>query len=64
MYVPFLKLKKNEVLSLKSLASDDLDIITPFFDIPRVKNMSEDEYIVRIDLASKDLTRHWKVGKC
>lgn len=59
MYVPFLKLKKNEILSLKILDGNVLGNITPFFDIPRIKDMGEEDFKKRIEMGVKDLTRHW-----
>jgi len=63
MYVPFLKFKKNEILSLKFLERNLLDNVTPFFDVPRIKDMDESDFIKRIAMAKGDLTRHWSKNK-
>jgi hypothetical protein len=46
-YVPFLKLKKNELLALRRMDSAYQGQITPLFDIPREKGMDEVAFVSR-----------------
>jgi hypothetical protein len=47
-YIPFLKLKQNEILAIKTLKDDHIDSVVPFFDIPRPKNQNTEEIINRV----------------
>ena len=62
-YVPFLKLKNNEVSALEALNAAILANITPLFDIPRVKDMNESDFINRVRIALKSLNTHWNKDK-
>lgn len=46
-YVPFLKLKTNEVAALAEIDDEYKGVVTPFFDLPRRKEMT-DEDVVKI----------------
>jgi hypothetical protein len=63
MYVPFLKLKKNEILSLRDLNEIHFARVTPFFDVPRIKDMGVNDFKTRINAAQKDLNKHWQDSK-
>jgi hypothetical protein len=63
IYVPFLKLKNNEVSALVDLEANLLTKVTPIFDIPRIKDMNEAEFINRIRIALKSLNSHWNKDK-
>lgn len=55
-YVPFLKLKQNEIQSVGVLDGHIRDQIAPMYDIPRTqKVMGEDEVIDRLRIAEKEL---------
>lgn len=55
-YVPFLKLKQNEIQSVGVLDGGIRDQIAPMYDIPRTqKVMDEDEVIDRLRIADKEL---------
>jgi len=62
-YIPFLKLKSNEVMALEDLKSDVLANITPLFDIPRTKDMNDSDFIERVRIALKSLNAHWDNDK-
>lgn len=59
-YVPFLKLKQNECLALRRMTSECHGLITPFFDIPREKDMDEAKYISRVSASQKFVERTLK----
>ncbi|MBJ6752696.1 beta family protein [Geomonas anaerohicana] len=63
MYIPFLKLKKNEIMSMCGLDVDTIKHVIPFFDVPRVRDMTEGDFKKRIELAEKDMKRHWAEKK-
>lgn len=44
-YIPFLKLKSNEVMAIKTLAPDVKTKITPFFDVPRKDGLTENDFV-------------------
>lgn len=50
-YVPFLKLKVNEIAAIKELAQAEKTGLTPFFDIPRRDEMDEESLVNYIDTA-------------
>lgn len=62
-YIPFLKLKNNEVSALKELSSELLANVTPLFDIPRIKDMNAADFISRIRIALKSLNSNWDKNK-
>jgi len=43
-YIPFLKLKPNEIMALKELETTSKQQLTPFFDFPYKKKRTEDEF--------------------
>jgi len=43
-YIPFLKLKSNEIMALKVLEPSLKQIVTPFFDFPKKVEMTEDVF--------------------
>jgi hypothetical protein len=62
-YIPFLKLKKNEVSALTELTDATLSHVTPLFDIPRIKDMTGADFIDRIRIGLKALTSKWNPQK-
>jgi len=59
-YVPFLKLKVNEVGALKEL-EPHLKIIVPFFDFPRQKDgLNETDFRQLIEKSAKKVGKHLK----
>lgn len=58
-YVPFLKLKVNEVGALRALADDIQEGIVPFFDLPKQKDGATSEaFITLSNKAAKSVTKH------
>lgn len=57
-YVPFLKLKRNEILALSDLISSDFDKICPFFDCPRDRGESEAGFKSAIEKAERSFKRN------
>lgn len=57
-YVPFLKLKVNEIAALSVLAEDIKGAIVPFFDLAKKDEMTGDEFKVMVTKGAKSLTRH------
>lgn len=53
-YIPFLKMKQNEIQAIRELKGSVRDVIVPFFDIPRPKNSDEDEILERLRIARKN----------
>ena len=43
-YIPFLKLKPNEIMAVKELDADLRQVLTPFFDFPYKKDRTEDDF--------------------
>jgi len=56
-YVPFLKLKQNELGALHALDEGYVDSVCPLLDMPRSQNMDEDEYINKISSSKRQLGR-------
>jgi hypothetical protein len=52
-YVPFLKFKGNEVAALKALDKELKVGLTPFFDIPKRDEMTEDDFASMVTKAAK-----------
>lgn len=52
-YVPFLKMKQNEIGAICELKDEIRDLITPFFDIPRPKENTESEIVERLRIGKK-----------
>ncbi len=44
-YIPFLKLKSNEIMAVKELETDLRQALTPFFDFPYKKDRTEEDFI-------------------
>lgn len=60
-YVPFLKLKVNEVGALCELAADIKSSIVPFFDLPRKKDgMSADEFCELVKKSARSVEKNLK----
>ena len=57
-YVPFLKFKKNEVMTVRELSSDLIEQLTPFFDLPRRQNPTEANFVKQVKDAVADVGRH------
>jgi hypothetical protein len=57
-YVPFLKLKQNEIMSIKELENGLIEKITPFFDYAKRKNITEKDFIITAAKLAKALKRH------
>lgn len=57
-YVPFLKMKQNEIGAIKSLSKSIANGITPFFDIPRPKESTEHEISERLRIGKKNADLH------
>lgn len=64
-YVPFLKLKTNEVGALKELPTELKAGITPFFDIPRKKEgLTEIQYCSLVTKGARSIEKHLKGFEC
>lgn len=62
-YIPFLKLKQNEIQGVAQLTQAIRDQVAPLYDVPRSKNiMSEDEISKRIRLAAAELVKSQKIA--
>lgn len=62
-YVPFLKLKVNEVGALGALADDIKRFVTPFFDIPKQKDgATNDTFIALVNKAARSVQRNLGEG--
>jgi hypothetical protein len=60
-YVPFLKLKVNEVAALAALSDDIKSHVIPFFDLPRKKEgMSSEELSSIVSKGVKSIAKHLK----
>jgi len=57
-YVPFLKLKVNEVAALKVIEDKYKEFVTPFFDLPRKKDMDEESFVKMINVAQRKIETH------
>lgn len=58
-YIPFLKLKSNEIMAIKELDESEKSEIIPFFDLPKSSDvMSEEELQTKIDRSVNSLNRH------
>ena len=56
-YIPFLKLKQNEVNAIKNLHAGLMAEITPLFDIPRINEMDENGFAERVRIGLKALKK-------
>ena len=54
-YVPFLKMKQNEISAICELSEDYQNSIIPFFDIPRPKESNLTEILERIRIGKKQV---------
>lgn len=50
-YVPFLKYKVNEIAALRALNDEDIERISPFFDLPRKDNLNSEDLRLMVDRA-------------
>ncbi|MDR9836409.1 beta family protein [Herbaspirillum huttiense] len=53
LYVPFLKMKQNEIGAISAISQHHRNQLRPFFDIPKTKTESRPEIIARITTAKK-----------
>lgn len=59
-YVPFLKLKTNEIMAVKELEISLRQTITPFFDFPYIKNCTEYSFKKSANDMISKISRHLK----
>lgn len=59
-YIPFLKLKSNEVAALKELEKPIKSKVVPFFDIAKKRNMNSDQLKIAIVKNSNKVKTHLK----
>ncbi|MEP5446745.1 beta family protein, partial [Ekhidna sp.] len=57
-YVPFLKLKSNEILALGDLLPSDFDKVCPFFDCPRDRGETEAGFKSAMEKAERSFKRN------
>lgn len=57
-YVPFLKLKVNEIGALSALAPDIRIGITPFFDFAKKKDMTSASFVMMVDKSAKSIAKN------
>lgn len=57
-YVPFLKLKSNEIMALKVLEPNIKNKVTPFFDIAKKDDLNEDGFVDTIIKLEKSISRN------
>lgn len=57
-YIPFLKLKSNEILAIKELEEELKDEITPFFDFPRRDVLTEDTFKKTTEKMVRSVRKH------
>lgn len=57
-YVPFLKLKVNEVAALGALDGSVKDALVPFFDLPRKADMTDASLKALIDKSARSVTKN------
>jgi hypothetical protein len=61
-YIPFLKLKQNEIMALKELDGGIKAGLTPFFDFPNdLKGNTSENFIIKTEAERKRIQKHlWK----
>lgn len=59
-YVPFLKLKSNEIMAVKELEDDLRQELTPFFDFPYKKERTEEDFKKNAGRMFRSINRHLK----
>ncbi|MDP3672682.1 MAG: hypothetical protein Q8R69_23700 [Telluria sp.] len=60
-YVPFLKLKVNEIGALSELSADLRKTVTPFFDLPRKKDgMTAEEFCQLVEKSARSVEKNLK----
>lgn len=60
-YIPFLKLKSNEIMALKELDTDLQNEIIPFFDIAKKQEvLTEEEFVKNIETMKNKIINHLK----
>ena len=57
-YVPFLKLKVNEIGALKGLDAEIKKMIVPFFDFPQKVDITEDQFIDMIAKSARKIKKN------
>ena len=57
-YIPFLKLKTNEIMAIKELDADLRKSLTPFFDFPYKNNRTEQDFKNTADRIFRSISRH------
>ncbi len=57
-YVPFLKLKPNEIMAVKELDADLRQAITPFFDFPYKKVRTEEDFKKTAEKRFRSIVKH------
>jgi len=57
-YVPFLKLKVNEIGALSELHSDIKGKLTPFFDLPKNANDDSEKFSITVQKAAKSVVKN------
>ena len=57
-YIPFLKLKRNEISALKNLSQKILNELTVFFDFPASKDLTADEFIKKADSVYRSIKKN------
>ena len=57
-YVPFLKLKSNEIMALRVLERGLIEQITPFFDYAKRKNLTEEDFVKTSKKMQTSLTKN------
>lgn len=62
-YIPFLKLKQNEIYALYDLRKEAHDKLTPFFDIPRPQEINNQSVKSAVDTGIKHLNNKWNIEK-
>lgn len=59
-YVPFLKIKVNEIGALLALNADLKKTLTPFFDFPRKDDMTEESFQEMVGKAARSVAKNLK----
>lgn len=57
-YIPFLKVKQNEIFALKSLSEDLKNIVVPFLDFPRKDGMTEQSFKTMVEKGVKSVNKN------
>lgn len=57
-YIPFLKLKQNEIMGIKILETSLQNNLIPFFDFPKEDNITEAKFKVKVQKQKKSIETH------